>query len=79
MVSDHEIQPYRTAFSLGQPMTQWLLGTAGILVGTFIVVVGNSDELNRIALFRRFGWGIVVIAILLLVVTLVNEVALPVL
>lgn len=54
-------------------MAQWLLGTAGILVGTFIVAVGNGDELRQISLFRRFGWGIVFLAVLLLLVTLVNE------
>lgn len=58
-------------------MVQWLLGTCGILVGTFIVVVGNGDELRQISVFRRFGWSIVLVAILLLLVTLVNEAAIP--
>lgn len=58
-------------------MVQWLLGTVGILVGTFIVVVGNGDELRQISVFRRFGWSVVLVAILLLLVTLVNEVAIP--
>jgi putative copper export protein len=58
-------------------MVQWLVGTVGILVGTFIVVVGNGDELRQISLFRRFGWSIVFVAILLLLVTLVNAVAIP--
>ncbi|HET7871136.1 MAG TPA: hypothetical protein VFL42_01410 [Terriglobales bacterium] len=58
-------------------MAQWLLGTVGILVGTFIVAVGNGDELRQISLFRRFGWSVVFVAILLLLVTLVSEVAIP--
>ncbi len=58
-------------------MVQWLVGTVGILVGTFIVVVGNGDELRQISVFRRFGWSIVLVAVLLLLFTLVNEVAIP--
>lgn len=58
-------------------MTDWFLGTAGIVIGTFIVAVGNSDGLRSVALFRRFGWSILFLALLLLLVTLVNEAAIP--
>lgn len=58
-------------------MAQWLLGTVGILVGILIVAIGNGDELRQVSLFRRFGWSVVFVAVLLLLVTLVNEVSIP--
>lgn len=58
-------------------MANWFLGTAGILIGTFIVAVGNNGGLQSVALFRRFGWSILFLALLLLLVTLVNEAAVP--
>lgn len=58
-------------------MADWLLGTSGILLGTFIVALGNGVELRRVPLFRRFGWCVLVIALLLLLITLVNSVAIP--
>jgi hypothetical protein len=57
-------------------MREWLLGTASILVGTFIVVLGNSGDL-RIPLFRRVGLGLIVLAVVLLLGTLVNEIVIP--
>ncbi len=58
-------------------MTQWLLGTAGILIGTFIVAVGNGDRLRQISLVRRLGWSVVFIAVVLLLVTLVPNLLFP--
>ncbi len=58
-------------------MADWLLGTSGILVGTFIVALGNGIELRRIPLFRRFGWCVLAVALLLLLITLVTNLAIP--
>lgn len=55
-------------------MREWLLGTASILVGTFIVVLGNVGGL-RITLFRRMGLGLIFMAVVLLFLTLLNEAA----
>ncbi len=57
-------------------MREWLLATASILVGTFLVVLGNSGGV-RIPLFRRAGLGVLLMAVVLLFLTLVNEVAIP--
>lgn len=57
-------------------MREWLLGTASILVGTFIVVLGNVGGL-RITLFRRMGLGLIFMAVVLLFLTLLNEAAIP--
>ncbi len=65
-----------TSVLVGCCMTDWILGTVDILLGTYIAVLGNVAGL-RIPLFRRVGLGLIIIGLFLLSLTLINEAAIP--
>ena len=51
----------------------WMIGTLGIMMGTFVAVLGGNDSEAHLAWpYRKLGVFLLVMAVMLMGLTLVN-------
>ncbi|HKU20607.1 MAG TPA: hypothetical protein VJQ50_06305 [Terriglobales bacterium] len=50
----------------------WVIGSLGIMMGTFVVVLGGDDEKRLTWPYRKLGLFLLVTAVVLMVLTLIN-------
>jgi hypothetical protein len=50
----------------------WVIGSLGIMMGTFVVVLGGDDEAQLTWPYRKLGLFLLVTAVVLMVLTLIN-------
>jgi uncharacterized membrane protein YecN with MAPEG domain len=50
----------------------WMIGTLGIMMGTFVAVLGDDGEPQLLWPYRKLGVFLLVVAVVLMVLALIN-------
>ena len=51
----------------------WMIGTFGIILGTFVVVLGGENGEARLSWpYRKLGVFLLILAVILMLLTLIN-------
>jgi hypothetical protein len=50
----------------------WMIGTIGIMMGTFVAVLGSENEAQLTWPYRKLGVFLLVTAVVLMVLALIN-------